>query len=88
MGGGDTCLPNVTAVICRYIMAGFLLLAENRSVADPRSPFSFRHVLHVLYESALPNKSMNLTTAPQSQVFDGFSGPVWCVASACVRNID
>src|SRR3970282_441651 len=33
-------------------MGGFLLLAENRSVPYPRSPFSFGHLLHLLYEFA------------------------------------
>jgi len=42
-------------------MGGFLLLAENRSVPYPRSPFSFGHLLHLLYEFALCNKQLLLT---------------------------
>lgn len=51
------------AVIWRYIMAGFLLLAENRSLAYPRSPFYLSQVLHLLYESAWPNEALHLSSA-------------------------
>src|SRR3970040_992976 len=47
-------------------MGGFLLLAENRSVPYPRSPFSFGHLLHLLYEFAPANQGLVPTWRPAS----------------------
>src|SRR3989304_2219561 len=47
-------------------MGGFLLLAENRSVPYPRSPFSFGHLLHLLYEFA---RGEPLSLLPSSLAF-------------------
>src|SRR5207247_6307948 len=47
-------------VIWRYVMAGFFLLVENRRLPSARSPFSLGTLLHLLYESALPNKRLKL----------------------------
>src|SRR5438552_11744553 len=47
-------------VIWRYVMAGFFLLVENRRLPSARSPFSLGNLLHLLYESALPNKRLKV----------------------------
>src|SRR5207249_1588241 len=47
-------------VIWRYVMAGFFLLVENRRLPSARSPFSLGTLLHLLYESAPPNKRLKL----------------------------
>ena len=52
-----------SAVIWRYGMVGFLLLEENRSLAYPRSPFSFLKVLHLECEFAVNNKEKTVTRA-------------------------
>src|SRR5947199_10811116 len=41
-------------------MAGFFLLVENRRLPSARSPFFLGTLLHLLYESALPNKRLKL----------------------------
>src|SRR5438034_10597482 len=54
-------------VIWRYVMAGFFLLVENRRLPSARSPFSLGTLLHLLYESALPNKRLKLTGGDRSK---------------------
>jgi len=55
-------------------MGGFLLLAENRSVPYPRSPFSFGHLLHLLYEFA-PSNGQLLLAAHAAVAAGSLSSP-------------
>ena len=50
------------AVIWRYIMAGFLLLAETEVYRIPGHLPRSGAVLHLVYESAAPNNGVKLTS--------------------------
>jgi hypothetical protein len=47
-------------VIWRYVMAGFFLLVETEDYRLPGHLFLWEPVLHLLYESALPNTRLKL----------------------------
>jgi hypothetical protein len=47
-------------VIWRYVMAGFFLLVETEDYRLPGHLSLWDTVLHLLYESALPNKRLKL----------------------------